>query len=195
MKKILENDNLEKIYKAQKKLNDNCFECKIKESSNKYELYVDENIYDDALILLDIEKVDHKRNDKKINPYKKGTFLYIVEQYFLVKYYKLILVSVFYSILPEFFLFYHLFQKIKENGIDVLILESLILTFLLNLIISQIIILSTRYYQFISEVKDVFRIRINGKKDYSKYSYKIVNFIMRILLHLAYMVFIVISFL
>ena len=112
-----------------------------------------------------------------------------------MKYYKLILVSVFYSILPEFFLFYHLFQKIKENGIDVIILELLILTFLLNLIISQIIILSTRYYQFISEVKDVFRIRINGKKDYSKDSYKIVNFIMGILLHLAYMVFIVISFL
>ena len=103
--------------------------------------------------------------------------------------------SIFYSILPEFFLFYHLFQKIKENGIDVIILESLILTFLLNLIISQIIILSTRYYQFISEVKDVFRIRINEKKDYSKDSYKIVNFIMGILLHLAYMVFIVISFL
>ena len=149
-------------------------------------MYIDENIYDDALILLDIEKVDHKRNDKKINPYKKGTFLYIVEQYFLVKYCKLILVSIFYSILPEFFLFYHLFQKIKENGIDVIILESLILTFLLNLIISQIIILSTRYYQFI---------RINEKKDYSKDSYKIVNFIMGILLHLAYMVFIVISFL
>lgn len=195
MEKVFETENKEEIYKIKKKLSECFFESEIKESSNKYELFVDENIYDEVLVQINIKKKDIKQERKITNSNKKGTFLYIVEQYFQIKYYKVILISLVYSIIPEIILIYKLMKKIKDNGINIEILEILILPFILTFIISQVIFLSTRYYQFILEVKNLFKIRIQRENDYSKINYKIFNFITGVVLHIVFIIFVVISIL
>lgn len=191
MKKVFESKNKEEIYKIKKQLSKKFYESEIKETSKKYELYVDANIYDEVLLQLEFEKEEKKR---KTNNYKKGTFLYIVEQYFQVKYYKLVLLSLVYSIILDTVLFFQFLQTIKNDGINAEIFETLILTFVLDFIISQIIIISTRFYQFMLEIQDLFSIKILGKIDYSKIGYKIIHFFLGIILHIVYMVFIIRKF-
>lgn len=195
MRKVFETKNKEEIYKIKKQLSECFFESEIKESSNKFELFVDENIYDEVLLELDIEKIDLKQERQKSNPYRKGTFLYMVEQYFKIKYYKLVLFSLVYSVIPEIILICKLIQRIKDKVINVEICEILILPFILSFLISQIIFISTRYYQFILEVKNIFRIRVNRENNYSKICYKIINFLMGVALHIAFIVFVIITIL
>lgn len=200
MKKVFETKDKVEAECLAEKLEDECLETKLEQNAGKYELYVDENVYDEAL--LQIENLEYdlpkmvSQNKAKSNKfqdedeYEKSSFLYAVEKFFQLKYKHLLLISVVFAfvfVLP--FGLPMVISSIKKMDSDNIKITALL--FAVAFVISQAILISNRYYQDIKELRNFFSIKLGTWKDpdYSKIGYKIFHFILAILLHLVCYIF------
>lgn len=188
MKKVFETKNEEEIKDLNTYLNDKFYECEIHKTSQAFELFVDENIYDEVLI--DIEGMSEKpflqtEKDKKSKDFqfqhKKGEFLYYVEKYYCSTYLKLLAFSNIFSFVILLLYIFPVPSNLTKNNTDYLI--SLVGAFFINLMISQIILIDTRYYKIFKGIRELFTIKIGKKSDFSSF-YEILNFILVFLGHI-----------
>ena len=200
MKKVFETKDKVEAECLAEKLEDECLETKLEQNAGKYELYVGENVYDEAL--LQIENLEYdlpkmvSQNKAKSNKfqdedeYEKSSFLYAVEKFFQLKYKHLLLISVVFAfvfVLP--FGLPMVISSIKKMDSDNIKITALL--FAVAFVISQAILISNRYYQDIKELRNFFSIKLGTWKDpdYSRIGYKIIHFVLAILLHLIYYIF------
>ena len=197
MKKVFETKDKVEAECLAGKLEDECLETKLEQNAGKYELYVDENVYDEAL--LQIENLEYdlpkivSQNKAKLNKFhdedEKGSFLHAVEKFFQLKYKHLLLISLIFALIYVLPFDLLILSSIKKMDSEYIIITALM--FALTFIISQVILISNRYYQDIKELKIFFSIKLGTWKDpdYSRIGYKIIHFVLAILLHLIYYIF------
>ena len=184
MKKVFETNDKRESSFLKNHLNDKYYESEIRNTSGKYELFVNENIYDEVLV--EINKIGKKlsgdivldkKESLKENKYKKGSFLYFIEKYFQCKYMHLFTFSIIYSLIIN--------RIIVEKSFNTEYLVISLLPFCIMIFLSQLILICTRYYQTLKMVNEIFVIRIGKKNDYSSLNYKIINFIIAIIGHIV----------
>lgn len=193
MKKIFETNDKRESNFLKNHLNDKYYESEIRNTSGKYELFVNENIYDEVLI--EINKIGKKlsgdivldkKESLKENKYKKGSFLYFVEKYFQLKYIHLFTFSIIYSLIINIpFIIVSINRIIVEKSFNTEYLVISLLPFCIMIFLSQLILICTRYYQTLKMVNEIFVIKIGKKNDYSSLNYKIINFIIVIIGHIV----------
>ena len=197
MKKVFETKDKVEAECLAEKLEDECLETKLEQNAGKYELYVDENVYDEALLQIenleyDLPKIIYQ-NKAKLNKFhdedEKGSFLHAVEKFFQLKYKHLLLISLIFALIYVLPFDLLILSSIKKMDSEYIIITALM--FALTFIISQVILISNRYYQDIKELKSFFSIKLGTWKDpdYSRIGYKIIHFVLAILLHLIYYIF------
>lgn len=171
MKKVFETNDKRESSFLKNHLNDKYYESEIRNASGKYELFVNENIYDEVLI--EINKIGKKlsgdivldkKESLKENKYKKGSFLYFVETYFQLKYIHFFTFSIIYSLIINIpFIILSINRIIVEKSFNTEYLVISLLPFCIMIFLSQLILICTRYYQTLKMVNEIFVIRI-GKK-------------------------------
>ena len=176
MKKIFETNDKRESNFLKNHLNDKYYESEIRNTSGKYELFVNENIYDEVLI--EINKIGKKlsgdivldkKENLKENKYKKGSFLYFVEKYFQLKYIHFFTFSIIYSLIINIpFIILSINRIIVEKSFNTEYLVISLLPFCIMIFLSQLILICTRYYQTLEMVNEIFVIRIGKKNDYSR---------------------------
>lgn len=199
MKKIFETNDKRESNFLKNHLNDKYYESEIRNASGKYELFVNENIYDEVLI--EINKIGKKlsgdivldkKESLKENKYKKGSFLYFVETYFQLKYIHFFTFSIIYSLIINIpFIILSINRIIVEKSFNTEYLVISLLPFCIMIFLSQLILICTRYYQTLKMVNEIFVIRIGKKNDYSSLNYKIINFIIAVISHIVITGFII----
>lgn len=199
MKKIFETNDKRESNFLKNHLNDKYYESEIRNTSGKYELFVNENIYDEVLI--EINKIGKKlsgdivldkKENLKENKYKKGSFLYFIEKYFQLKYMHLFTFSIIYSLIINIpFIILSINRIIVEKSFSTKYLVISLLPFCIMIFLSQLILICTRYYQTLKMVNEIFVIKIGKKNDYSSLNYKIINFIIVIIGHIVIMGFMI----
>ena len=222
MEVLFSTNDLEEFKKKENILKNSVFDFTTIVNDSKYELLVDENIYEEAGILLNLKNIKPKKSlvidDAKnfqdvddVNQ-KKG-FLYYVNQFYKIKYSRLVIVSLLLSfVLTAVVLLTAVIRSSIEtqeisNEISELSIEeselskedlaysieeklepfiAITILFLLSFVISQAIIFSSRYYRQIGKISEVFVIRIGKKPDYDSNYYKVSNFLGAIIGNIAY---------
>ncbi len=97
METIFSTKDFQEFKKKENILKNSEYEFSTKVNNLKYELLVDKNIYEDAKILLKLSN-DYTKNSKPTdNENQKKDFLYYVNLFFNIKYYRLVIVSIFLS--------------------------------------------------------------------------------------------------
>lgn len=192
MKRVIDTEDIETIYEFQKKLQNNCYDCVIREFANKYELLVDENIFNDVMILLNLKSEKRIEKNRINNTYRKGTFFYIVEEYFQMKYFKLLIVSFVFSLIIGILSILYNFEKIGIGEKREVVFEIFLGVFALSFLFSQIVVHFTRFYRIILEIKSIFKIGL--KRKYENEVFKIINFLLFLIFHIAWICFFAIIF-
>ncbi len=190
METIFSTKDFQEFKKKENILKNSEYEFSTKVNNLKYELLVDKNIYEDAKILLKLSN-DYTKNSKPTdNENQKKDFLYYVNLFFNIKYYRLVIVSIFLSFI---FTVVFLLKIISVKGFAQFIeipelYQYIVFPFILTFIISQAIFLSTRYYSVIKEISDIFTFRIGKKINYNSSTFKVINFLLAIIGNIIYFV-------
>ena len=188
MKKVFETKDKVEAECLAGKLEDECLETKLEQNAGKYELYVDENVYDEALLQIenleyDLPKIVSQNKAKSNNTsseYEKDSFLYAVEKFFQLKFWNVLLISVLFALFCDF-VFVLPRAIFIMKGIEIIVV--LVFLFICTFFISLLIMIPTRYYQIWRQTT-VFSIR--KKKDYSGIEYKEFFFVLATILHIAW---------
>ena len=197
MKKVYEGKSKNEVDLITKTLTDNFFTFDLKSNADNYELFVDDNIFDDALARIKALKVNltgktadnsSSKDKVELEPQEKS-FMYFVDKYFKLSYTKLLLISFFYSLITNLILFFIRTIFMNENVINKKSLKITGFFFLSTFLISHVILIYTRYYPAINGIKEVFKIRLNDKPDTSGKIIKVVKFLEAVILHLAWFIF------
>lgn len=164
------------------------YEFSTKVNNSKYEIFVDKNIYEESKILLKLNNDNTKNEITSNNENQRKDFLYFVNQFFKIKYYRLVIVSLLLSLMITVIFF---IKSIKINGFKQFIerpdlYQFLLFPFLLSFIISQVIFLSTRYYSVIKEISEIFTLRIGKRINHESSIFKTINFLLAIIGNIVY---------
>lgn len=175
MKKVFESKYGTEVEELKKHLEDKCFESQIHETFENFELLVDENIYDEVLTEIKGMKkklsgtavVDKKPvRENKSNQYEKGSFDYLVEEFFRLSFLKLLLISALYSLVVSIgFAIYASCKFGLEKTFRTNALLAYAGVFCLVMVLSLLLLISTRYYRVFSIFRDVFTI-CSGNNDF-----------------------------
>lgn len=152
MKKVFETKDKVEAECLAEKLEDECLETKLEQNAGKYELYVDENVYDEALLQIesleyDLPKIIYQNKAKSNNTsseYEKDLFLYAVEKFFQLKFWNVLLISVLFALFCDF-VFVLPRAIFIMKGIEIIVV--LVFLFICTFFISLWIMIPTRYYQ------------------------------------------------
>ena len=185
MKKVFESKYGTEVEELKKHLEDKCFESQIHETFENFELLVDENIYDEVLTeIKGIKKklsgtavVDKKPARKnKANQYEKGSFEYLVEEFFHLSFLKLLLLSVIYSfVIGIGFAIYAACKFGVEKTFSAKGLLLFAVPFCMTMILSLFVLLPARYYRVFSIVDEIFTIcSVNKDSDAEERHKKLV---------------------
>ncbi|MBO4386465.1 MAG: hypothetical protein J5817_05545 [Treponema sp.] len=206
MKKVFESKYAAEVENLKRHLEDECFESEIHETFENYELLVDENIYDEVLVKLEgmkkklsgnivVEKAASSGKGKKADGYERGTFSYFVEEFFRLNFIKLVLISALYALLVGLgFVVYGIFTFGMEKVIGEKGLLVFVPTFCIAMILSLIILISSRFYRVFSFVREIFSIRLCSDDFYSEEKEKAFAFIKAIFGHAFILGVIIYSF-
>ena len=164
------------------------YEFSTKVNNSKYEIFVDKNIYEESRILLKINNSNTKNETTSYNETQRKDFLYFANQFFNIKYFRLVFVSLILSLMITIIF---LLKIIKIHGFKQLIeiqdlYQFILFPFLLSFIISQVIFLSTRYYHVIKEISEIFTFRIGKRINHNSSIFKIINFLLAIIGNIVY---------
>ena len=197
MKKVYEGKSKNEVDLITKTLTDNFFTFDLKSNADNYELFVDDNIFDDALARIKSLKVNltgktadnsSSKDKEELEPQEKS-FMYFVDKYFKLSYFKLLLISFFYSLITNLILFFIKTIIMNENVINKKSLKITGFFFFATFITSQVILIYTRYHPAINSIKEAFKIRLNNKPDTSGRIFKVVKFLETAILHLVWFIF------
>ena len=194
MKKVFESKYGTEVETLKKHFEDKCFESQIRETFENFELLVDENIYDEVLTEIKGMKkklsgtavVDKKPvKENKSNQYEKGSFDYLVEEFFHLSFPKLLLLSLIYSlVLGIGFAIYSICKFGMEKAISAKGLLLFACPLGVTMILSLFILLPARYYSVFSIVNEVFTICSTKRDDDSEERQKSFVFIKAIIGHI-----------
>lgn len=194
MKKVFESKYGTEVEELKKHLEDKCFESQIHETFENFELLVDENIYDE--VLTEIKGMKKKLSgtavvDKKparknnANQYEKGSFEYLVEEFFHLSFPKLLLLSAIYSLVIGIgFVIYSICKFGVEKTFSAKGLLLFAFPFCMTMILSLFVLLPARYYRVFSIVNEVFTICSTKRDDDSEERQKSFAFIKAIIGHI-----------
>ncbi|MBR0476565.1 MAG: hypothetical protein IJJ66_07100 [Treponema sp.] len=191
MKKVFESKYGTEVEELKKHLEDKCFESQIHETFENFELLVDENIYDEVLTEINGMKkklsgtavVDKKPvTENKSNQYEKGSFEYLVEEFFHLSFLKLLLLSALYSLVVSIgFAIYVICKFGLEKTFRTNAVLAFAGAFCMTMILSLFVLLPARYYRVFSIVNEVFTICSVNKDSDAEERHKNLVFIKAII--------------
>ena len=190
METIFSTKDFQEFREKEDILKDSEYEFSTKVNNSKYEILVDKNIFEEVKILLKLNNDNLKNTTNFNDENQKKDFLYYVNLFFNIKYYRLVIVSIFLSfILTVVFLLKIISVKEFAQFIEIPELyQYIVFPFILTFIISQAIFLSTRYYSVIKKISEIFTFRIGKKINYNSSTFKVINFLLAIIGNIIYFV-------
>lgn len=191
MEVLFVTEDYQDFQKKEEKFKESEFDFTTRKTDSKFEILVDENVYDDAFKFLGLKKDKAEKKGKskvEMESQDKG-FMRYVNNYYRTKYSRLIILSL---ILSFALLVVKIINVVRTEGLEPVKTKdfylNLVNIFFISFVISQIIFFATRYYKELKKCKKIFIIRFGDAQDnvYDSDFYKALNFILAIVLTILY---------